>query len=66
MSLLWVRINCDHEGFDDLADELADSNINDGFCWFYWKILKSTLKPSKGEMILCLVTIIILFDGLLN
>ena len=60
MSLLWVRINCDHAGFDDLADELLDCTINEGRWWLYWDMFKSMLKPTILEAQCLLVMAIIL------
>ena len=59
MSLLWVRINCDHAGFDDLADELLDYTVNEGRWWLYWDMFKSMLRSLTLE-VQCLVMAIIL------
>ena len=59
MSLLWLSINCRHEGFDDLADELQDRIDDDGY-WFYYYLFNSIIdKPIKRGS-LCLVMAIIL------
>ena len=60
MSLLWISINCRHEGFDDLADELLDrTDDDDGWWFFYYFLVSITGKPNKRAL-LCLVMAIIL------
>ena len=60
MSLLWVSINCRHEGYDDLADELLERTDDDPGWWFFYHFLVSIVgKPRRWEL-LCLVMAIIL------
>ena len=59
MNLLWVSINCRHEGHDDLADELLDRTDDDEPWFFYYFLASITGKPKKRAL-LCLVMAIIL------
>ncbi len=60
MTLLWVSINCRHEGHDDLADELLDRTVDEGTWWLFDDFLHSVAgRPTKGRM-LCVVMAIIL------
>ena len=60
MSLLWVSINCRHEGFDDLADDLLERTVDEGAWWLFDDFFHSVVgKPTRGGM-LCLVMAIIL------
>ena len=60
MSLLWVSINCRHEGFDDLADELLERTVDEGAWWLYGKMFKSILKSLTSEVQCLIMTIILL------
>jgi len=60
MTLLWVSINCRHEGYDDLADELLECTDDDGPWWFFYHVLASMIDRSKKRELLCLVMAIIL------
>lgn len=62
MSLLWVRINCDHEGHEDLADMLEDCTINEGRWWLYWDMFESILKSITLE-VQCLTVAITILIG---
>lgn len=60
MSLLWISINCRHEGFDDLADELLDCTIDEGAWWLFDDLFHSIAgRPTIGRT-LCIVMAIIL------
>ena len=59
MNLLWVGINCRHEGFDDLADELLDRDDDDGW-WLYYYLFNSIIDRPIKRGSLCLVMAIIL------
>ena len=63
MSLLWVSINCHHEGFDDLADELLDrTDDDDDGWWFYYYLFNSIIdRPIKrGSLCLVMATILMM------
>ena len=60
MNLLWISINCRHEGYDDLADELLDRTDDDGPWWFFYHVLTSIVDKSTMKGSLCLVMAIIL------
>ena len=60
MSLLWVSINCRHEGFDDLADELLDRVEDDDTWWLFYDVLASITGRSRKRGLLCIVMAIIL------
>ena len=59
MSLLWVSINCCHEGHDDLADELLDRDDDNGW-WLYYYLFNSIIDRPIKRGSLCLVMAIIL------
>lgn len=60
MTLLWVSINCSHEGFDDLADELLDRTEDEGIWWLFDDFSYSIAGRPTKRGILCLVMAIIL------
>ena len=60
MSLLWMSINCRHEGLDDLADDLLERTVDNKIWWLLDDFFESIIgRPSKGGL-LCLVMAIIL------
>jgi hypothetical protein len=59
MNLFWVSINCRHEGFDDLADELLE-RTDEGTWWLCNDCLESMIGRPTRRGILCLVIIITL------
>jgi hypothetical protein len=59
MNLLWVSINCWHEGHDDLADELMDRVDDEGAWWLYYDLCVSILDKSTMKGCLCLIMTII-------